>query len=509
VSTAPPQAFDGTAEKLSARAWGTLLVLCGALFLDALDVSMIGVALPSIQSDLGMSISSLQWVVSGYVLGYGGFLLLGGRAADLLGRRRMFLISLAVFLVASGLGGLANDGSLLIVTRFIKGIAAAFTAPAGLSIITTSFAEGPARNKALSIYTATGATGFSLGLVFSGLLTEIGWRWVFFVPVPLALITLIGAIRLVPDTGRPARAARSFDLPGAISATAAMLLLVYTVVEAPKEGWGSARTIGGLIAAAAIAVIFVAIEQRATAPLVRLGIFRSGSLVRANLGAMTLFGSWVGFQFVAVLYMQQLRGWSAIETGLAIFPGGLLVALIAPRFTPQLVARFGVTPVILAGMVSAGAAFALFLPIGLDSSYATAMFPTFFLGGIAFALAYGPLNIAATNGIAPEEQGLAGGLVNTSFQFGGALVLAVVTAVNGANTGADGSPRALLDGFHAALVVPVIAAALGAAATAVGLIRRTAVSTAPAAEPRLVPEPDWEAEFGPLYLPQEETERAA
>src|SRR5213082_1372706 len=192
------------ADKLTRRAWGTLLVLCGALFLDALDVSMIGVALPSIRSDLHMSTSSLQWVVSAYVLGYGGFLLLGGRAADLLGRRRMFLISLGVFILASALGGLANDGTLLIATRFVKGISAAFTAPAGLAIITTTFAEGPARNRALAIYTATGATGFSLGLVVGGLLTEIGWRWVFFLPVPVALAALVAGIRLVPTgEGRP------------------------------------------------------------------------------------------------------------------------------------------------------------------------------------------------------------------------------------------------------------------------------------------------------------------
>src|ERR687895_491969 len=196
--TAQTNTPDGAAARLSGRAWGMLLVLCGALFLDAMDVSMIGVALPSIREDLGLSTSSLQWVVSGYVLGYGGFLLLGGRAADLLGRRRVFLISLGVFVVASALGGLVDDGSLLIATRFIKGVSAAFTAPAGLSIITTSFAEGPVRNRAIAIYTATGATGFSLGLVFGGLMTEIGWRWVFFLPVPLALITLVAATRLVP-----------------------------------------------------------------------------------------------------------------------------------------------------------------------------------------------------------------------------------------------------------------------------------------------------------------------
>src|SRR5215471_15355929 len=315
LAEASPQ---NTVDRMSARTWGMLLVLCGALFLDAMDVSMIGVALPSIQSDLHMSTSSLQWVVSAYVLGYGGFLLLGGRAADLFGRRRMFLISLAVFLVASGLGGLANDGTLLIATRF---------------------AEGPARNKALSIYTATGAIGFSLGLVFGGLLTELGWRWVFFLPVPVAFVALLGAIKLVPDTGRVLRSRGSFDIAGAVLMTSAMLLLVYTLVQAPTVGWGSARTLVSFVVAAAILAAFVVRERRAAAPLVRLGILRSSSLVRANLAGMSLFGGWVGFQFIATLYLQQLRGWSPLETGLAIFPGGFLVVLVAPRLE-SLIARY-------------------------------------------------------------------------------------------------------------------------------------------------------------------------
>jgi EmrB/QacA subfamily drug resistance transporter len=443
-----------------------LLVLCGALFLDAMDVSMIGVALPSIRSDLGLSTGSLQWVVSAYVLGYGGFLLLGGRAADLFGRRRMFLISLGVFVVASALGGFANDGTLLIATRFIKGVSAAFTAPAGLSIITTSFAEGSARNKAISIYTATGATGFSLGLVFGGLLTEIGWRWVFFLPVPIALATLLAAIRLVPGEEHEAPRSRSFDLAGAVTLTAAMLLLVYTVVEAPEVGWATARTLGSFAGVAALLAVFVAIERRVSVPLVRLGILRSSSLVRANIGAMLLVGSWFGFQFIATLYMQQLRGWSPLETGLAIFPGGFLVAVLAPRVGP-LVIRFGIQRLVTVGFLSAAAAYALFVPIGLDSGYAAAMLPTFVLAGFGFALSYGPLNIAGTNGVAAEEQGLASGLVSSSFQVGGAIVLAVTTAVNNAAAGADGSPQATLDGFHAAIVVSVIAAGLGAVVTAV------------------------------------------
>jgi EmrB/QacA subfamily drug resistance transporter len=460
MTTAAPPA----SATLDRRAWGALLVLCSALFLDALDVSMVGVALPSISSDLSMSTGSLQWVVSAYVLGYGGFLLLGGRAADLLGRRRVFLISLGVFAVASLLGGLVDDGTLLIVTRFIKGVSAAFTAPAGLSIITTSFAEGPARNKAIAVYTATGATGFSLGLVIGGLLTEVGWRWVFLLPVPVALVTLAAAIRLVPDTGRaPSAARRGFDLPGAAAITAGMLLLVYTVVQAPEAGWASARTMLSLAGVVALISAFVAIEHRAAQPLVRLGILRSSRLVRANLGAMALFGSWVGFQFIATLYMQQARGWSPLETGLAIFPGGLMVMLLAPRLGP-VISRVGTTRLIALGLGSAAAGYALFLPIGIDSPYWIAVLPTMLLTGLGFALAYGPLNIAATNGIAPHEQGLAGGLLNTSFQFGGALALAVVTAVNTAYTDPAGGAEGLLDGFKPAILVSLVVALLGAAA---------------------------------------------
>jgi EmrB/QacA subfamily drug resistance transporter len=479
----PETGSDG----LTRRAWGTLLVLCGALFLDALDVSMIGVALPSIRSDLHMSTSSLQWVVSAYVLGYGGFLLLGGRAADLLGRRRMFLVSLAVFVVGSGLGGVASGATMLIATRFVKGVSAAFTAPAGLSIISTSFPEGPARNKALSIYTATGATGFSLGLVIGGLLTEAGWRWVFFLPTVVALVALLAASRLVPrDVTIRRRVRGGFDLAGAVTMTAAMLLLVFTLVEAPQVGWGSARTLGSFAAAAAILAAFVLQERRTPLPLVRLGILRSTSLVRANLAAMSLFGGWVAFQFILTLYLQQLRGWSSLETGFAIFPAGLIVALLSPRLAP-LVGRFGVQRLILVGMTLLVPAYALFLRVGLHSGYAGAMLPTFLIAGLGFGLAFGPLNIAATNGIAPHEQGLAGGLLNTSFQFGGALFLAVATAVNSANVGRGGTTQALLDGFHPALFASLIAAVLGVAVMAV---RRRPRVAAEVAEPEL----EYEAE---------------
>jgi EmrB/QacA subfamily drug resistance transporter len=454
---------------LSARAWGTLLVLSAAIFLDGADVSLVGVALPSIKNSLHMSTSSLQWIVSAYVLGYGGFLLLGGRAADLFGRRRVFLVALGIFVVASALGGIANDGSLLIVTRFIKGLSAAFTAPAAFSLITTSFEEGPARNKALSVYSTTAATGVSLGLVLGGALTQIGWRWAVLLPAPVALATLLAAIRFVPaDPPRPSQRPR-IDFLGALSLTGGMLLLVYTLVEAPDKGWATARTLGSFAAVAVILGGFIAWEKRTPEPLIRLGIFRSSTLVRANLAVIGL-SAWIGFQVIATLYMQQLRGWSALQTGLAIVPVGLMVTLLAPR-AGLFVGRFGVPKLVVAGLLSASVGYALFVPIGLHSSYWGAMLPAFLLCGVGFGLAYPPTNIAAVMGVAPEEQGLAGGLITTSFQFGGALVLAVVTAAAAAGHGSSDGPQATLHGYHNALFIPVGVAAVGALAM---LLRRPA-----------------------------------
>src|SRR3954468_12688608 len=260
-----------------ARLWGALIVLCGVVFLDALDVSMVGVALPSIRADLGLSTSELQWVVSVYVLAYGGLLLLGGRTADLLGRKGTLLIALSGFVVASALGGLADDGTVLVLARFVKGLSAAFTAPAALSIITTTFPEGPARNRALSIFTTVGASGFSLGLVLGGLLTELGWRWTFLVPAPLAVTVRLFVPRLVPRDPPPRRAG-GYDLRGAVTVSAGMLVLVRAVVTAPDKGWGSFSTIGGLVVATALLVSFVALELKSPHPLVRLGILRSATL---------------------------------------------------------------------------------------------------------------------------------------------------------------------------------------------------------------------------------------
>ena len=447
------------------------MVLCGALFLDGLDVSMVGMALPSLGADLGLSTSTLQWVVSGYVLGFGGLLLLGGRTADLLGRRRVFLVAIGVFAVASLLGGLVDGGTLLIATRFVKGVAAAFTAPAGLSIITTTFAEGPVRNKALSVYTATGASGFSMGLVLGGLMTEVGWRWTFLLPVPVAIAVLIAGIALIPRQADNTRARGGYDIPGAVLSTAALLLFVYAIVLAPEVGWLSARTGLSLLVVAALLAAFVAVERRTSHPLLRLGILRSGTLVRANLVALTLTGSYVGFQFLATLYAQNLLGWSPLETALAFLPGGLIVAFGGPR-TGGLVNRLGAPLVSAIGLASFAVGFALFLRADVTPAYLTIFLPTMLALGAGFGLAYPALSIQATNGVADEEQGLASGLVQTAFQIGGAIVLAVATAVVAANGGEHATtPDAVLASYKPAIAV-VAAIALGGSLLALTGARR-------------------------------------
>ena len=478
TSVASTPTDSGT--RWDARSWGVLIVLCSALFLDALDVSMVGVALPSIRDSLHLSPSSLQWIVSGYVLGYGGLLLLGGRAADLLGRRRVFLIALGVFAAASLLGGLVSDPSLLIAARFIKGASAAFTAPAGLSIITTTFAEGPVRNRALAFYTACGASGFSMGLVLSGLLTEVGWRWTFLLPAPVAVAALIAGSRVVPRDVRAARDGQRYDVGGAVTATGSMLLLVYAVVEAPQAGWGSAQTLLSFLGAAALLAAFVLIEARIAHPLVRLGILRSPTLIRANLGAVILFGSYVGFQFLVTQYLQTLLGWSALETGLGFLPAGVLVALGATRLGP-FVDRYGTPRLIAIGFASLTAGYALFLRAGESSQYAAVVLPTILLLGLGFALAFPSLNIQGTTGVADHEQGLASGLLNTSFQIGGAVILAVVTALmtshggNHAHTAHD-----LLASYRPGLIVATAVAGAGFLIAVYELVgRRRAPELAP------------------------------
>ncbi|RSS80790.1 MFS transporter [Streptomyces sp. WAC06614] len=412
-----------------ARLRGILAVLCLALFLDGLDGSMVGVALPSIGHDLGMAPASLQWIVNGYLLGYGGLLLLGGRAADLLGRRRVFLIALGVFAAASLLGSLADGGTLLIVTRFVKGTAAAFTAPTALSLLTTTFPEGPQRNRALAFFSLFGALGYSCGLVLGGLLTSAGWRYVFVMPAPFALLALAVGWKLIPRD-RPSRAG-GHDPAGALTLAAGMVLAVYGVVTAPERGWASTATLGVLGLAVALLVAFVLVEKRVRHPLIRLSVLRRASVVRANVSIVALIGSYMSFQFMLVLFLQDGLGWSPLRMAFALLPIGVVVALGSPS-VGRLANRFGTTPLVRASMVATVLGYCWFLATAGDPpSYPATMLPSVLLLGVGFALGYSAIMAQATEGIPDEDQGLASGLIQTSAMVGSAVVLAVVTGLIG------------------------------------------------------------------------------
>lgn len=460
-----------TAPTLSRTDRAALLaVLCGAIFLEGIDVGMFNVALPSIRADLPMETGELQWIISAYILGYGGFVLLGGRAADLFGRRRVFLIALTVFLAFTGLGALATDPWMLIVARAATGVAAAFMAPAGLSIITTTF-TGATRDRAVLIYSGVGAGGFSVGLVAGGLLTMFGWRWVFIAPLVIAAALLAIAVPFIPRAANAltARARGRLDVLGGLTVTTALVVLVAGIEGAPHRP--VLTTVVTFAIGALLLLAFVVVERRAAQPLVRFGIFRHANLVRANLGAALLAGGFLGFQFVVALYLQEELGWSVLETSLALLISGIDV-IIAPTITPRLVARFGTRRVILGGLALAALAYALFLPVAPDWTYAM-MFPSFLAIGLAFAFAYGPLTIAATEDVEDDEQGLAGGLLYTGFQFGGAIGLAVVSGLLVALESAEAEG---VEAYRGALIGPLVFALAAVAIAAGGVLRRRAVS---------------------------------
>ncbi|MEU9371975.1 MFS transporter [Streptomyces avermitilis] len=437
-----------------------LLLLCASHFMDAIDLSDVGVALPAIQHDLAMTSGSLQWIISAYALGYGGFLLLGGRAADLLGRRRVFMVAVAVFAAVSVLGALAPTGGLLIAARLVKGIAAGFLAPAALSIITTSWPDGAARGRALGWYATAGATGFVSGLVLGGVLTEVSWRLVFALPVPIAVAALIAAPRLLPaDT--PATGRGRIDVPGALTATGGLLLLVYAIAQAPQYGWTSAST-GVLFAAAGLLLAaFAGIESRSRRPLVPLPFLTRRSTLRTNLTIFAMWGGYTSFAFLATLYLQNVLGWSALQTAGAFVPLGLVNGALAP-FAGRLAARFGAHRMIAVGMLLLAASYALFFRIGPDTSFAAVVLPVMVLNGLGTACTFPALNMLAVSGVPDRDQGLAGALLNTSMQIGGAVVLAIVTAV--VEAGQQGNSSNPSAGYDAgtAVIVGVIVAGLAA-----------------------------------------------
>lgn len=465
-------------EVFERRRWIALALLCSAQFVVILDAAIVNVALPTIGDALSFSQENLSWVVNAYVLTFGGFLLLGGRLADLLGRRRVFIGGLILFAIASLAGGLAESEGVLIAARAVQGLGAAILSPAALSIITTTFRDGAERNKALGAWGAVAGSGGAAGVLLGGVLTEyLGWEWVLWVNVPIGIVAAAIAPMLIRES-RAESETRSFDLAGAVTVTAGLSVLVYALVDAEQEGWGSAQTIGLLAVAAALIAAFVAVERRSDSPLVPFGIFRLRTLTGANVIGVLTGASLLSMFFFISLYMQQVLGYSAIKAGLSYLPLALTIILTA-GVASQLVTRVGFKPVLAAGLTLIAAGLLWFSQVSVGGGFTADVLGPSLLAAAGLGFAFVPQTIAAVAGVADREAGLASGLINTSQQVGGALGLAVLATIANARTddlvasaGGDPAalPNALTEGFQAAFLGGAVIAALGLVATLV-LIR--------------------------------------
>jgi EmrB/QacA subfamily drug resistance transporter len=441
----------------AAQRWRAFAVLAVAFFMTIVDLTIVNVALPTIGRKLHFSETNLQWVVTAYALTFGGFLLLGGRAADLLGRRRILLLGLGVFTAASLACALATTDSFLIAMRGIQGLGAAIVLPAALSIVMNMFEEGAERNKALGIWGGIGAGGATVGLIAGGLLTRyIGWEYIFFLNVPIGAAAIVLARRIVPES-RLQVARRRYDPFGSITVTGGLLVLVYALSKAPQDGWATARTISLLAAAAALVIAFLAIETRVEAPLLPLRLFRLKTLAGANAVGLLLGGSFFAFIFVGTLYMQQVLGYSAIETGLAWLAASVTSVALA-GLSQALVTRVSAKLVMAAGMGLIGGGILWATAIPVSGHFWNDLAGPFFVAGAGTAFAFIPVSIAGLAGIAEQEAGLASGLLNTSQQIGGAIGVAIASTVAATHfktltqSGAGG-PAALTGGFQWALWV--------------------------------------------------------
>jgi EmrB/QacA subfamily drug resistance transporter len=409
------------------RRWQALALVCVAFFMTVLDVSIVNVALPSIGGHLHVADKSLQWVVVAYAITFGGFLLLGGRSADLLGRRRMFMAGVGLFAAASLVCGLAGSLGVLVAARAVQGLGAAVVSPATLSIITTTFEEGAERNKALGIWGAMGGGGAAAGVLFGGILTKyLGWEWIFFVNVPVGAIVLALTPGLVRESRLPH--ARRFDVAGAVSVTGGLALLVYAISKAQDYGWSSGRTIGTLVAAAVLIAAFVAIELRTRDPLMPLRIFRLRTLTGANAVSLLLGAVVYSSFFLLTLYVQQVLGFSSLKTGVTFLATAGTVVLVA-GISQALTTRIGPKPVMVLGMLLIAGAMAWYTQVPPDGSYAADLLAGYLMMGFGMAFAFIPVSVTALAGVADREAGLASGLLNTSQQIGGAIGLAVAATV--------------------------------------------------------------------------------
>jgi EmrB/QacA subfamily drug resistance transporter len=456
------------------RKWLALALLSVVQFMVVLDIAIVNVALPSIQVDLGFSQQNLQWVISAYALVFGGFLLLGGRAADLLGRRRIFLAGLIVFTLASLFAGLAWSEASLISARALQGLGAAIITPAALSILSTTFVEGRERNIALGVWGAVGGFGAAAGVLLGGILTDaLSWAWIFFVNVPVGVTAFVLAPILLKES-RDATV-KSFDALGAVLVTGGLSSLVYAITQAGQDGWLAGKTVSFFAASLVMLVGFLAWEQRHPEPLMRLGILRIKTVSGANVAGFIMGTATFSLFLMLTLYMQQVLGYSPMKTGV----GYLAVAgtaIFTSAIAAQLVTRIGVKPVLAIGMTSLTGGLVYFTQVSVGGSYLADLLPGFLLIAVGLGFSFVPISIAALAGIQPAEAGLASGLINTSQQIGGALGIAALSTIATSRTTdalAGGATRtqALVDGFHGAFFAGVILAAIGIVA-ALTLISR-------------------------------------
>ena len=435
------------------RRWQALAIVCVAMFMTVLDVSIVNVALPSIQTSLHVKESTLQWVIVAYTITFGGFLLLGGRTADLLGRRRMFMVGMAVFAAASLVCGLAGSIAVLIVARTIQGVGAAIVSPATLSIITTTFEEGSERNKAVGIWGAMGGSGAAAGVLFGGLLTKYaGWEWIFFVNVPVGAAVLLLTRPIVRESRIPGL--RGFDAGGAVTITSSLALLVYAISKAPDVGWATGRTIGLLVGAAVLFVAFVVIERRHSSPMVPFSIFRVTTVTGANVCGFLLGAVVFSNFFLLTLYVQQVLHYSALRTGLTFLATAGTVIPVA-GLSQALVTKLGPRPVMTIGLALITGGMLYYTQIPTHGSFGTALLPGYLMVGVGMAFSFIPMSIAALAGVSHGEAGLASGLINTSQQIGGALGVAIAATVAFTHT------AALLGSGHAPAAAATSGFALG------------------------------------------------
>jgi EmrB/QacA subfamily drug resistance transporter len=456
------------------RRWQALALVCVAFFMTVLDVSIVNVALPSIGRSLHFSETGLQWVITAYAITFGGFLLLGGRAGDILGRKRMFLVGLVIFSAASLACGLASSTGMLVAARAVQGFGAAIVSPSTLSIITTTFEEGAERNKALGIWGAMGGSGAAAGVLFGGILTKYaGWEWIFFVNVPVGALVLLLAPRVVRESRAPGDG-HAYDLVGASSVTAGLALLVYGISKAPVDGWGNATTIGLLIGAAALLVFFVAWESRVSRPLMPLSIFRIRTLAGANIVGVLLGASVFANFFLLTLYVQNVLHFSALKTGITFLATAGTTVVVA-ALAQWLTTKIGPRIVMAVGLALSTAGLIWYAQIPVNGTYAKDLLPGYLLVGFGLALSFIPVSIAALAGVGPRDAGLASGLLNTSQQVGGAVGVAVASTVAFTHANhllriGDSPAQALTSGYALAFWVVAGISAAGVVA-ALALVR--------------------------------------